>query len=112
MQSRAVRYGWNARRPDSGSGTRMETVGGAAQHISGDVLSFSHERPTIATLELFLPGQDPSEELDKLSRFDCPARRQAFAFNLRQLESRDFPGSQSRLRCCVDLLNSHAFADN
>ena len=90
----------------------MDIVGGAAQHISEDVLSFSHGRPTIATLELFIPGQEQLEELDKLSRFDCPAHRQVFAFNFRQLESRNFPGSQSRLRCCVDLFNPHAFADN
>jgi beta-phosphoglucomutase-like phosphatase (HAD superfamily) len=92
--------------------SRMEIVGGAAQYISEDVLSFSHGRPTIATLQLFIPGQDQSEELDKLSRFDCPAHRQAFAFNVRQLGSRNFPGSQYRLRCCVNLFNSHAFADN
>ena len=36
----------------------------------GDVLSFSHGRPTLATLEHFLPGQDHSEELDELSRFE------------------------------------------
>ena len=35
-----------------------------------DVLSFSHGRPTIATLEHFLPGQDHSKELDELSRFE------------------------------------------
>jgi hypothetical protein len=35
-----------------------------------DVLSFSHGRPTIATLEHFLPGQDHSEELDAPSRFE------------------------------------------
>jgi mannitol-1-/sugar-/sorbitol-6-phosphatase len=35
-----------------------------------DVMSFSHGRPTIATLEHFLPGQDHSEELDELSRFE------------------------------------------
>ena len=35
-----------------------------------DVLSFSHGRPTIATLEHFLPGRDHSEELDELSRFE------------------------------------------
>jgi mannitol-1-/sugar-/sorbitol-6-phosphatase len=34
------------------------------------VMSFSHGRPTIATLEHFLPGQDHSEELDELSRFE------------------------------------------
>jgi sugar-phosphatase len=35
-----------------------------------DVLSFSHGRPTIATLEHFLPGRDHSEELDELARFE------------------------------------------
>ena len=35
-----------------------------------DVLSFSHGRPTIATLEHFLPGRDHSEELEELSRFE------------------------------------------
>ena len=35
-----------------------------------DVLSFSHGRPTIATLEPFLPGRDHSKELEELSRFE------------------------------------------
>ena len=35
-----------------------------------DVLGFSHGRPTIATLEHFLPGRDHSEELEELSRFE------------------------------------------
>jgi mannitol-1-/sugar-/sorbitol-6-phosphatase len=35
-----------------------------------EVLSFSHGRPTIATLEHFLPGQDHSEELEELSHFE------------------------------------------
>jgi sugar-phosphatase len=35
-----------------------------------DVLSFSHGRPTIATLEHFLPGRDHSGELEELSRFE------------------------------------------
>jgi sugar-phosphatase len=35
-----------------------------------DVLSFSHGRPTIATLEHFLPGRDHSEELKELARFE------------------------------------------
>ena len=32
----------------------------------GEVLSFSHGRPTIATLEHFLPGRDHSKELEEL----------------------------------------------
>jgi mannitol-1-/sugar-/sorbitol-6-phosphatase len=35
-----------------------------------DVLSLSHGRPTIATLEHFLSGRDHSEELEELSRFE------------------------------------------
>lgn len=35
-----------------------------------DVLSFSHGRPTIATLERFLPGRDHSKDLAELARFE------------------------------------------
>ena len=35
-----------------------------------NVLSFSHGRPTIATLEHFLPGRDHSQELEELARFE------------------------------------------
>lgn len=35
-----------------------------------DVLSFSHGRPTISTLEHFLPGRDHSEELEELAIFE------------------------------------------
>lgn len=35
-----------------------------------DLLSFSHGRPTNATLEHFLPGQDHSPELEELARFE------------------------------------------
>ncbi len=35
-----------------------------------DVLSFSHGRPTISTLEHFLPGRDHSAELKELARFE------------------------------------------
>jgi mannitol-1-/sugar-/sorbitol-6-phosphatase len=35
-----------------------------------DVLSFSHGRPTIATLEHFLPGRDHTEEVKELERFE------------------------------------------
>ena len=35
-----------------------------------DVLSFSHGRPTISTLEHFLPGRDHSEELEELAHFE------------------------------------------
>src|SRR5664279_1684584 len=35
-----------------------------------DVLLFAHGRPSIATLEHFLPGRDHSEELEELARFE------------------------------------------
>src|SRR5580698_6081674 len=35
-----------------------------------DVLLFSHGRPTIDTLEHFLPGRDHSEELEELAHFE------------------------------------------
>jgi sugar-phosphatase len=35
-----------------------------------DVLSFSHGRPTISTLEHFLPGYDHSAELEELAHFE------------------------------------------
>ena|SRR5438552_14904251 len=35
-----------------------------------DVLSFSHGRPTISTLEHFLPGRDHAAELEELAHFE------------------------------------------
>lgn len=35
-----------------------------------DVLSFSHGRPTIATMEHFLPARDHSEELEEMDRYE------------------------------------------
>ena len=35
-----------------------------------NVLAFSHGRPTIATVEHFLPGRDHSEELKELAHFE------------------------------------------
>ena len=34
------------------------------------VLSFSHGRPTIATMEHFLPGQDHAQEVDEMNRYE------------------------------------------
>jgi len=34
------------------------------------VLPFSHGRPTIATMEHFLPGRDHTEELDEMARYE------------------------------------------
>lgn len=35
-----------------------------------EVLAFSHGRPTVATLERFLPGQDHTRESEELARFE------------------------------------------
>jgi hypothetical protein len=61
-------------------------------HISEDVSSFSRERPTIAVLELFLPRANQSEELDKLSRFDCQARHGIFSSTSKPLLCRAATG--------------------
>jgi len=34
------------------------------------VLSFSHGRPTVATMERFLPGRNHAEELDEMARYE------------------------------------------
>jgi sugar-phosphatase len=34
------------------------------------VLAFSHGRPTIATMERFLPGQDHTDELDEMTHYE------------------------------------------
>jgi len=34
------------------------------------VLSFSHGRPTIATMEHFLPARDHTEELEEMDRYE------------------------------------------
>jgi mannitol-1-/sugar-/sorbitol-6-phosphatase len=48
-------WGWWAKRHD----IPLETV-----------LSFSHGRPTIATMEHFLPGRDHAQELDEMDRHE------------------------------------------
>jgi mannitol-1-/sugar-/sorbitol-6-phosphatase len=48
-------WGWWAKR----HGIPLETV-----------LSFSHGRPTIATMQHFLPGQNHSEELGEMARYE------------------------------------------
>jgi mannitol-1-/sugar-/sorbitol-6-phosphatase len=36
----------------------------------GAVLSFSHGRPTIATMEHFLPARDHTKELEEMERYE------------------------------------------
>ena len=57
---------------DSTQVVELAWGGWAVRHniLLEDVLSFSHGRPTIATLEHFLPARDHSEELEEFSRFE------------------------------------------
>jgi sugar-phosphatase len=61
-----------------------------------DVLSFSHGRPTIATLEHFLPGRDHSAELEELGHFEETETDGIFAVPgaadvLRSLQNQNHP---------------------
>jgi sugar-phosphatase len=57
---------------DSAQIVELAWRGWAARHNIPleDVLTFSHGRPTIATLEHFLPGREHSAELEELSRYE------------------------------------------
>jgi mannitol-1-/sugar-/sorbitol-6-phosphatase len=68
---KAVLFDMDGTLVDSTQVVELAWRGWAVRHNIAfeDVLSFSHGRPTIATLEHFLPGQDYSDELDELSRF-------------------------------------------
>ena len=72
MRCRAVVFDMDGTLVDSTQVVELAWRRWVARHNIAleDVLSFSHGRPTIATLEHFLPGQDHSEELDELSRFE------------------------------------------
>jgi sugar-phosphatase len=72
MRCRAVLFDMDGTLVDSTKVVELAWGWWAVRHNIAfeDVLSFSHGRPTIATLEHFLPGQDHSEELDELSRFE------------------------------------------
>jgi mannitol-1-/sugar-/sorbitol-6-phosphatase len=72
VRCRAVLFDMDGTLVDSTQIVELAWRGWAVRHNIPfeDVLSFSHGRPTIATLERFLPGQDHSEELEALSRFE------------------------------------------
>ena len=71
VSCKAILFDMDGTLVDSSQVVELAWRGWAARHNIPleDVLSFSHGRPTIATLEHFLPGRDHSEELEELSRF-------------------------------------------
>ena len=71
VRCKAILFDMDGTLVDSTQVVELVWGGWAARHKIPleDVLSFSHGRPTIATLEHFLPGRDHSEELEELSRF-------------------------------------------
>src|ERR1700749_3071756 len=72
MRCKAVLFDMDGTLVDSAQVVELAWGWWAARHSLSleDVLSFSHGRPTIATLEYFLPGRNHSEELEELSRFE------------------------------------------
>jgi sugar-phosphatase len=72
VRCKAVLFDMDGTLVDSTQVVELAWGGWAVRHNIPleDVLSFSHGRPTIVTLEHFLPGRDHSEELEELSRFE------------------------------------------
>lgn len=72
VQCKAVLFDMDGTLVDSTQVVELAWGWWAARHTISlqEVLSFSHGRPTIATLEHFLPGRDHSEELAELSHFE------------------------------------------
>ena len=72
VRCKAVLFDMDGTLVDSTQVVELSWGGWAVRHNIPlqDVLSFSHGRPTIATLEHFLPGRDHSEELEELSHFE------------------------------------------
>ena len=72
VRCKAVLFDMDGTLVDSTQVVELAWEGWAVRHSIPfeDVLSFSHGRPTIATLDHFLPGRDHAEELEELSRFE------------------------------------------
>jgi mannitol-1-/sugar-/sorbitol-6-phosphatase len=72
VRCKAVLFDMDGTLVDSTQVVELAWGGWAVRHNIPleEVLSFSHGRPTIATLEHFLPGRDHSEELEELARFE------------------------------------------
>jgi mannitol-1-/sugar-/sorbitol-6-phosphatase len=98
MRCKAVLFDMDGTLVDSTQVVELAWGWWAARHDMPlkDVLWFSHGRPTIATLEHFLPGRDHSEELVELSRFeetqtDCIRAVPGAADLLRVLQTQNHP---------------------
>lgn len=72
LKCKAVLFDMDGTLVDSTRVVELAWTGWAARHNLPlpEVLSFSHGRPTISTLEQFLPGRDYSAELDELGLFE------------------------------------------
>jgi mannitol-1-/sugar-/sorbitol-6-phosphatase len=72
LRCKAVLFDMDGTLVDSTQVVELAWGGWAARHNIplDDVLSFSHGRPTLGTLDHFLPGRDHAEELEELSRFE------------------------------------------
>jgi sugar-phosphatase len=72
VRCKAVLFDMDGTLVDSAQVVELAWGGWAARHKIPleEVLSFSHGRPTLATLDHFLPGRDHAEELEELSRFE------------------------------------------
>ena len=72
LRCKSVLFDMDGTLVDSTQIVKLAWEGWAVRHSIPfeDVLSFSHGRPTIATLEHFLPGRDHCEDLKELSRFE------------------------------------------
>jgi sugar-phosphatase len=72
LRCRALLFDMDGTLVDSTPVVELAWGGWSARHNIPleEVLSFSHGRPTMATLDRFLPGRDNWEELEALSRFE------------------------------------------
>ena len=72
VRCKAVLFDMDGTLVDSTRVVELAWAGWAMRHSIPleAVLAFSHGRPTIATLDHFLPGRDHAEELEELSRFE------------------------------------------
>jgi sugar-phosphatase len=72
LTCRAVLFDMDGTLVDSTAVVERAWGGWAKRHgISLEaVLSFSHGRPTIATMDHFLPGHDHAEELEEMARYE------------------------------------------
>lgn len=72
IQCKAILFDMDGKLVDSTEIVERAWGGWAARHniALNDVLTFSHGRPTISTLEHFRPGQDHSDDLKELAEFE------------------------------------------